>query len=167
MTEARELVGPGNQLTEFPVGAIVSGKTARVALANGWAEEVPDDTPESAPAEVSGEQTPSQAVAAMVDALGQAKRDLAERDARIAELEARQGDADDESARSTIQAAEDEAARIMARAEEDAGKIVDEAKAKAAEIVADAEKKAKGTLNAELDALKAGKTTKSGGGSAK
>ncbi len=153
MTEARTLVGPNGHPCDYTVGEIVTGKTARVAVANGWAEEI-----EGAPADAVVGTLSVEITADMAEL----RAELDKRDARISELEARAGDADDEAARASVEAARVEADGILAAANEDAAKIVDEAKAKAAEIVSDAEADAQKALNAELDRLKAAKPSGNG-----
>lgn len=149
MTEAQTLVGPGGQPREFAVGEIVEGKTARVAVANGWAEEIEGDAPD-ATAATGGDGRQfvglTNAVAVPVerlDALEAAAAELETAKARISELEARAGEADDDQARATLEAAENEADRIVA-----------EAKERAAAIVAEADEQAQATMNAALDQLK-------------
>ena len=164
MIEAHELVGPDGHPASFAKGDIVSGKTARIAVANGWAEEIEGDEAEAASGGERHFVGLTNGVVVPVDrldALEAAASELEASKARIAELEGRAGEADDETARGSVEAARVEADKIIADAKDAAGKITDEAKAKAAKIVSDAEATAQKTLNAELDALKG-----SGGGGA-
>ncbi len=155
----------GDVYEEGDAAAKLKIESGLCAAATG--EEIKDDTPKGSPPASGGERHfvgLTNAVAVPVDrldALEAAASELEASKARIAELEGRAGEADDETPRASVEAARVEADKIIAAAKDAAGKITDEAKAKAAKIVSDAEATAQKTLNAELDALKG-----SGGGGA-